>query len=273
MSQFFFGVILSVAIAWAGYKKHALSPSGSLGAVLVGTTIFVFGGWQWGVLLIAFFVTSSGLSFFKSVEKQTVAEKFEKGTQRDLWQTLANGGLAAVFAVLNGIHPSPIWAMAFAGTLATVTADTWATELGVLSQHMPRLITSGKKVAPGFSGGVTLFGTSSAFGGASIIGALAVALHIILAPTLPGIAWVSLSIGLAGLLGALADSVFGATVQTLYRCPACGSLTEQPQHHICNDTPTHYVRGLRWMNNDMVNFISSAIGAGLAAAFVHLLLP
>ncbi len=269
VQQIFVGIVLSLSIGWGGYKKRALSASGVWGATLIGTAIFAFGGWQWGVLLLLFFASSSGFSFFKETEKQTVSEKFEKGHRRDLWQTLANGGVGALCAVMNGLFPAPVWGIAFAGAIATVTADTWATELGVLSRRLPRLITSGKRVEPGFSGGVTALGTAAAFLGALVIGGAATGLAIVPAPSVATGAIVAVSVAVAGLAGALIDSLLGATVQILYRCPTCASLTEQMRHHRCAGVPTQYVRGIRWMNNDVVNFISSVAGAGIAVALLY----
>jgi uncharacterized membrane protein len=73
---------------------------------------------------------------------------------------------------------------------------------------------------------------------------------------------------IGGVAGAFADSLIGATLQRMNRCTVCGRLVEQAVH--CGQ-PAERVRGLRWMNNDAVNFISSAAG-GLAAAAVALLL-
>ena len=87
-----FGFVLSALIAWGGYKKRSLSRSGVAGAIILGTLIFGLGGWIWGLLLIAFFVSSSFLSRYKEAEKESLAEKFAKGQQRDLGQALANGG-------------------------------------------------------------------------------------------------------------------------------------------------------------------------------------
>jgi len=70
---------------------------------------------------------------------------------------------------------------------------------------------------------------------------------------------------LAGLGGSLADSLLGATVQALYRCPICGALTEAEVHRPCGQR-TDLARGHRWITNDAVNALSTLAGALLGAA-------
>ena len=71
------------------------------------------------------------------------------------------------------VNPSQEWLWtAYLGTLAAVTADTWATELGAFSPIPPRLITSGETVPRGSSGGITLLGTLGSLLGAGLIAAL-----------------------------------------------------------------------------------------------------
>jgi len=256
------GFLLSLAISAVAYRGHSLSRSGVLGAMVVGTITFGLGGWTWGLLLIAFFVSSSLLSHYRRDQKQGLAEKFAKGRRRDLGQVLANGGLGALLAILHFLRPTDLLFAAFLGSMAAVSADTWATELGVLSPRSPRLITTGKVVPVGTSGGVTLWGIM-----ASIAGAL----------TMGGIAWLLLALGRAatstlllasssGLLGSLFDSILGATLQGIYLCPRCGVETERVFHR-CGYQTTH-IRGWRWLNNDLVNFAGSLLGA-MVASFLH----
>ena len=247
------GVALSSLMGLGGYYKRALSVSGAVGAVIIGTAIFGFGGWVWGVLLITFFVSSSLLSSFKKRQKADVAEKFDKGSRRDLGQAMANGGLGAGIAVASAVWPSPLWGFAFLGAMGTVNADTWATELGVLSRQMPRLITSGAPVPAGTSGGVTWGGTAAALSGGLLIGLVA----WVLSGRSAGLG-VVLAGGFGGLAGALFDSLLGATWQAIYRCDVCAQETEK---RLCCAQPTHHSRGLLWLNNDLVNFISSFVGA------------
>ena len=67
---------------------------------------------------------------------------------------------------------------------------------------------------------------------------------------------------LGGLAGSLFDSLLGATVQAIYYCPTCEKETEKTLH-TCG-TNTQQTRGWRWLSNDMVNFISSLVGALVA---------
>src|SRR5437762_13907770 len=91
------GLILSSAIALLAYRRRSLNRSGVVGAVTSGTTIYVMGGWTWGLSLVLFFVSSSLLSHFRERDKaQAAADKFSKGLQRDLGQVAANGGVATL---------------------------------------------------------------------------------------------------------------------------------------------------------------------------------
>ncbi|MGQ9482116.1 DUF92 domain-containing protein [Chloroflexus sp.] len=261
------GFVLSIVIGGVAFARRSLSESGWLGAVLVGTLTFGFGGWAWGITLIVFFVSSSLLSHYKeSLKERRAAEKFAKGGRRDFFQTIANGGLGSLCAVAYALNDQPaVLLAAFVGLMATVTADTWATELGVLSPHEPRLITTRQPVPPGTSGGVTLMGTSAAAAGGLLIGITMFLLSSI-GGTPP---WWMIPAGLlGGLGGALLDSLMGATVQAIYVYPD-GRETER---RVARDgTPNRFVRGWRWMDNDLVNLISSIGGALIAVVIAAMM--
>lgn len=262
INQIVLALIFSGLIAALAYWRGSLAISGALGALLVGTIIYGFGGWVWGVVLALFFISSSLLSHYKEREKRAVAEKFDKGHQRDIGQVLANGGAGAIVALLHGLFPSPLWLPLFLGTMATVTADTWATELGTLSKRPPRLITTGRVVPVGTSGGISLFGTAVSFVGGLLIG---LTTGLLLQDQ---VVWLTLTGGIGGLTGSLFDSFLGATVQQIYTCDQCQKETEKKLH--CGQ-PTRPLRGWRWMNNDLVNFLASVAG-GAAAVLVYYLL-
>ena len=214
-TQLVLGFLLAVSIAYLAYRVHSLSRDGAIAAALVGTIIFGLGGWQWSVLLLAFFISSSALTRLFKDRKRGINEKFSKGSERDAGQVLGNGGLATAFVLLNGVFPHQLWTwIGFAAALASVNADTWATELGTLNPNPPRMITDlRKRVEAGTSGGVSLWGTMAALLGASVISLLAAVLY-------PNLHWpLFILITISGLLGSLFDSFLGATVQAMYFCP------------------------------------------------------
>ncbi len=263
--QILYGFILAIMVAYIAYRAHSLDKSGAFAATSVGTIIFGLGGWQWAILLLTFFITSSGLSRAFQKRKQGLSEKFSKGHERDAGQVFGNGGLATLFAALHGFYPESIipW-LGFAASLAAVNADTWATELGVLNPTPPRMITDlRKRVEKGTSGGISLWGTFASLLGSSIIALLAVLLSPIDAVNTNYF----LLITAAGLAGSLFDSFLGATVQAMYYCPTDNKETEKHPLHTCG-TKTVHIRGWEWLNNDWVNFACGAFGAIVALLLI-----
>ncbi|MFO7585529.1 MAG: DUF92 domain-containing protein, partial [Anaerolineales bacterium] len=157
-------------------------------------------------------------------------------------------------AGLSVFFPGELWPwLVFAASLAAVNADTWATELGVLSPCPPRMMTNlGKVVEKGTSGGISLFGTFAALAGAGLIGTLAGTFSPVPLSPLNGLS-LTLWVTFAGLAGSLVDSFLGATVQAIYRCSTCNKETERHPEHTCG-TNTSLQRGFAWLDNDWVNF-------------------
>lgn len=245
------GALLAAAIGMLAWLKGSLSPGGVLGAIITGTLVFGLGGWPGGVALVGFFLSASLLSKLYQSRKATVEAEYAKGGTRDLAQALANGGLAAAAAAVLGLTGDPRWLGALLGALAAANADTWATELGVLSRSAPRLITTFRPSEPGTSGAISAAGTLAALGGGAFVGLVAALAAPDLWPFLPRLA-------LAGLAGALADSLLGATVQASYWCPDCRKTTERRRHRCGTETVLR--RGLPWLDNDLVNLLATAVG-------------
>ncbi len=255
--QLLVGFALGLIVGYSAFRAGALTAGGAGAAVIVGGLIFGLGGLPWASLLLLFFISSSLLSRAYRRRKMSMNEKFAKGSRRDHGQVIANGGLAAVLVLVHWGFPhlEGVW-IAFAGCMAAVNADTWATELGVLSPTSPRLITNGTVVPKGTSGGVTLVGYLATLAGAGLIASAA---GFFTQSTL----YIIPIVIIGGLLGATADSILGATVQGIYYCPVCDKETESSPVHHCG-TGTAHMRGWRWVSNDLVNLICSLIGAGAA---------
>jgi uncharacterized protein (TIGR00297 family) len=165
-------------------------------------------------------------------------------------------------------HPTPALLAAFLGAIATVNADTWATEIGVFSPVPPRLITTGQEVPVGTSGGITLLGTAASALGAlfiALVGYLVMSVDALLSgETVLLLWWIVPSALFSGLLGSLFDSLLGATVQGIFFCARCETETEK-EIHGCGLRASH-LRGWRFFDNDAVNFLSSTCGALVAVA-------
>lgn len=202
--------------------------------------------------MIGFFITGTLLSRYRSDRKaERTASVVEKGGRRDAWQVLANGGVFAAAAAMSIVDASPTWMALGAGAIGAAAADTWATEIGVLSAAAPRSILTGRPVTTGQSGGVTLTGTL-----AGAVGAVAMAVIALLA------GWgnsVAIAAVIGGIGGCTLDSIIGAAGQVRRWCDRCNANTERPVHD-CGTT-TLVVGGLPWLDNDAVNAVSSAFGA------------
>lgn len=260
--QLILGIVLALVTAGAAWGLKWLSPGGAIAAFILGAVVFGLGGLPWAVVLLTFFVTSSALSKLFKRAKTNPEKFYAKGSKRDAGQVFANGGIAGLFVVAHVFFPDS-WLpwMGFVAAFASANADTWATELGALSRKAPRLISTGKVVEGGTSGGVTLVGTLAALAGsAAVVGAA-----LWLWPgDLPPVQWTQLlALVLAGLLGSLVDSWLGATVQAIYYCPSCQKETEKTPLHHCG-TKTTFLRGWVWLDNDWVNIICTGTGAILA---------
>ncbi|MDF2628513.1 MAG: hypothetical protein K0R39_2344 [Symbiobacteriaceae bacterium] len=246
------GALLASLIGILAWMKGSLSPSGVLGAIITGTLLFGLGGWTGGLALIAFFISSSLLSKLFRTRKAEVEAEYAKTGTRDLGQALANAGVASAAILALALTGDARFLGACLGALAAANADTWATELGVLSPSAPRLITTFRAVPAGTSGAISLAGTLAAAAGAAFVGLVPALVTPRLWSLLPWLA-------LAGLAGAFLDSILGATVQGTYYCPQCQKETEQKRHR-CG-APTRLHKGFAWLGNDLVNLLATLAGA------------
>jgi uncharacterized protein (TIGR00297 family) len=269
--QLYLGIVLGLLISLAAWRVGALSTSGALAAALTGSLIFGLGGLPWSVLLLLFFISSTALSRLFKRRKKGLSEKYSKGSRRDWAQVFANGGLGAALVVVHALLPNEVWPwLAFSGAMAAVNADTWATELGVLSRRSPRLITSGRVVEMGTSGGISTVGSTAALAGSGLIAIASAVFSYLLGIPASMLSWVFLVVLLAGFTGSAADSFLGATIQAIFWCPSCLKETERSPRHTCGSQTT-LRRGLIGLNNDLVNLACALTGAAVAAALYHLL--
>ncbi|MCC3356723.1 DUF92 domain-containing protein [Bacillus sp. REN16] len=255
-------ILASIVVAAAGYRLKSLTFSGAIGTIIIGSAVSIGFGYRGLLLLGVFFASSSLWSKFKAKNKDNLKNKVAKGEQRDIIQVFANGGVAALASLLFVSTDSFVWLTFFIGSIAAANADTWASEIGTLSKKQPILLTKMKRVDAGTSGAVSSLGTIAGFLGSFLISAISFLVWPELSiPLLAGIT-------LIGFCGNLIDTIIGATIQVVYRCSVCGMETEKRVH--CGQE-TAYLKGLRYFNNDVVNFISILLASGLGTYFLSLL--
>lgn len=239
------GVVIGAIIS---VYFQALKGNGAVAAIIVGFSI-ILGTELRGLLLLGlFFTTSTIWSKYRQHEKAAVKDMVEKGDVRDYAQVLANGGVPAIFSLLFAITGSEAALFAFAVSLASANADTWASEIGVCSKRDPILLFSGRRVPKGTSGAISLLGTVAGLSGSGTIALASLFLW-------PDIFQLSSMIGIAGwgFFNMLLDSLIGHTLQEKRHCPQCGKMTEKLNH--CGRV-TSYKKGIPRFNNDWVNFTS-----------------
>lgn len=249
------------------YFSRMVDRGGLLAGLLVGYVIYAFGGRFLFLPLLSFHVIAGLSTKYKYELKRSRGVAEEKMGARGWRNVLANGVVAAVFAFAGGIAGSCVNAVClagFLGAIGTASADTVATEIGLLYKNPPRLITDlSRRVPTGTSGGVSILGEAAQV----VSSVLITASVVVFMPSGVFAAWVFGLTVVASFAGSTLDSVIGATMEGIFRCTVCGRTTEKRVH--CGERAIH-VRGSPCVSNNVVNLFAIAFGA-LVAIALHLL--
>lgn len=200
ISGLLLGMLLSV-------KTGKLSVPASLAGGLIGYLVFAGAGFAGLLMLAAFFILGTLATSHRKELKARMHADGHHEQQRKAGQVFANGGMAALSGILALIDPAhaALYRMMLAASLASATADTLSSELGmVYGRHFYNVLTF-KKDQRGLDGVISLEGTLLGAAGAVVIaGIYSVAF---------GFEKGSLLIVVAGILGNLMDSVLGASLE------------------------------------------------------------
>ncbi|MBA0868352.1 hypothetical protein Goshw_012209 [Gossypium schwendimanii] len=270
-------VVISSLVAIRSYRRKSLDLSGALAGFLVMTIHFV-AGYRFGAMLLAFFFTSSMLTKVGEDKKRRVDADFKEGGQRNWIQVLYNSGIAAVLSVLIGnltgwedkcldSNDSVLITSLIGGIIghySCCNGDTWSSEIGVLSDDQPRLITTFKvdilflndyqSVRRGTNGGVTKTGLLAALAAGSVIGLTFVLVGFLTTRCSNEMAMKQLLViplsAVAGLFGSIIDSLLGATLQFSGFCSVRNKVVGKPGPTVKR------ISGLNFLDNNAVNLVS-----------------
>ncbi|VFQ64240.1 unnamed protein product [Cuscuta campestris] len=269
-------VIISTLISAGAYRRKSLDLSGAVAGFLV-MSIHLAVNYRFGAMLLVFFFTSSKFTKLGEEKKRLLDAEFKEGGQRNWIQVLFNSGIATVLVViawkligsrdmcLDSKQSQVITSLigGIIGHYCCCNGDTWSSELGILSDDQPRLITTFRPVKRGTNGGVTRAGLLAAAAAGSVIGLTFVLLGFLTAKCTYTVALKQLLVvplsALAGLCGSLIDSLLGATLQFSGFCTVRNKVVGKPGPTVKK------ISGLSVLDNNAVNLVSILLTAALSS--------
>ena len=192
-------VFLLFILGFITYHRKSLDLFGSAVMIIMGIIIIFSAGVNWLLLIVLFLVMSLLATKYSKKYKRSLGQFEGRRTSKNV---ISNGVVACFMAAFGGYYLPFVGG--FIGAIATATADTLASEIGVLDTH-PRLITTLQSVDPGTNGAVSVLGTVVGIAGAAIIGIAAYLLGIMADPV--SVIFVSI---VSGTVGCFMDSILGA---------------------------------------------------------------
>tara|TARA_X000001036_G_scaffold405160_1_gene412975 strand:- start:1222 stop:1998 length:777 start_codon:yes stop_codon:yes gene_type:complete len=214
--------IIGVSFSLAFYANHSkvLDRGGSVLAFLICFISGVFGHWSWLLILLLFVGSSFLATRFAIVYKKALGvEESDEGT-RGGSNVISNGIIPPLIALSYsfGLLTPEQALVAFTTSMAAASADTMASEIGVLSPS-PVMITNPRKVvAPGVDGGISFEGLTASFLSAVSISMLSYAGFLVLIEESHSfyssieLNYLFISV-FFGFFGSVLDSFLGATLQ------------------------------------------------------------
>lgn len=258
---------IAFTIGFRAHRRKSLSTSGALAGFLV-MALHIFIGFRFAAMLLAFFFTSSSLTKKGADMKKKIDPEYKEGGQRNWLQVLANSAIASVLVVaiwvltegedkcLNS-KESPLITSLIGGIIghySCCNGDTWSSEIGILSDDRPLLITTFKPVRRGTNGGVTKTGLLAAAAGGSVIGLSFVLLELSTMRCGSGKILTQLLVipvaTVAGLGGSIIDSLLGATLQFSGFCSIRQKVVGKPGPTVKK------ISGLSILDNNAVNLVA-----------------
>ena len=232
------GVLVGGVLVWFVRSRNWLDQTGSLAALWIAAILWMSGGWK--ALSAPVFLLVVGSITGKLIRPNHASEK------RSAQQVFSNGLFGVVLYMLYGLTGQFHWLLLAWGSFAISVCDTISSEVGVAVGGRTYNAVTLRKMAPGLSGGISLAGTA---GGLAALLLLVLFLGVILPVSPIQLLWVLST----GLIGMLLDSILGSKWQALWRQGEAWS-------EVSSNSPQEVlVKGLPWLDNHWVNFLSNGI--------------
>lgn len=259
---FAIGIIIAIAtFIWVFFAKLITYYGALLSGVYVVTFLY-FGGYKHLILLFGCYLLNVIIHVIRKVKKVNLDDVVDKEHTKDVIQIFANGFFGLLPVIIYAFTNNLSFLIISALCLCACFIDSVSSDIGTMSKKQPYDFIKRKYVSKGMSGGITLLGTL-----ASLIVSILLSTYIVFAYSLPllNIIFYTLII----MSGTIIDSILGSCVQVKYRCSVCSKNTEKKEH--CG-TPCIYDGGVKVINNDVVNIISSFATFAIATPICLVLL-
>jgi uncharacterized protein (TIGR00297 family) len=232
------GGVIVILLAWFVRSRNWLDQTGSLAALWIAAILWMSGGWK--ALSAPVFLLVVGSVTGKLIRPNHASEK------RTAQQVFSNGLIGVVLYMLYGMTGQFHWLLLAWSSFAISVCDTLSSEVGVAVGGRTYNALTLRKMAPGLSGGISLAGTA---GGLAALLLLVLFLGGILPVSPIQLLWV---LG-TGFIGMLVDSILGSKWQALW-------MQGEAWSEVSSDSPQEVlVKGLPWLDNHWVNFLSNGI--------------
>lgn len=168
------GIALGVNLVLGGlaWWRGAVSRSGFVGGVVIGTLILALGGVGSYVALCGFFVLGTLATRLGYARKERAGLAQEAKGRRGTKHALANCATGTVLAMSLPLWPAWAPGVGLVAAFATAASDTLGSEIGQLYGKRPYLPTTFRPVPPGTEGAVSVEGTLAGVAGSLVLGVL-----------------------------------------------------------------------------------------------------
>jgi len=198
-------MVICIVFALVSLRYKILDTTGTAAALAIGIVILFSAGIEWFAILLIFLILGILSTKFRYGYKERKRLHERGNGMRKARNVMANGLIPAVAALSALIFSPDKMIIPFTVAIAVATSDTFASEIGVLSDRV-YLITNLKKTEAGTNGGISLLGEGASLLGASVI---AISAFFLVGMELK---WLVFSI-IMGFVGCQIDSLLGATLQ------------------------------------------------------------